>query len=476
VTADVQCLITIVGEHSQVDLAVPAAAPITTYIDTVAGLCKAESNDMLPAAWSLGPVTGGPFAPERSLAELGIIDGQVLYLRDVIADEYTDPVVRGVGEQVAEVIDEGLHRRWDAAARTITVMVFGLGWFFAALVALALRHQASSATLADIAVTAGLVLPALAWVAAERRWPVPSRLRVALALSPVPMLVFAAWMTTAAHWYAHSRALDTVMSETRATPVGLMAASMAGAALIGAFLAYVATPGVTTCAVLFAAAVATVLCGALALARADGIESVSVVAVVAFGLLTAAPMTASWMAPFACRRALARAVPGEEQAGRDDDAVVGAGAPAPPRRVCCGGGPGLVLAATLVPMAASRSPYAAAAAGCLGLALLLRAGAARLVTEVVPVSLAGATGTFTLLIVGPGHLGWPAWTAKAAIGLIAAALLVYGLRRLFRPGLTRPPQPRWLTECSSLLGGISVPLALATSGVLSVFVELGHHI
>jgi hypothetical protein len=481
VTADVNCRITIVNGHRQVDLAVPAAAPITTYIDTVAGLCGASSNDMLPAAWSLGPVIEGPYAPERSLAELGIVDGQVLYLRDVIADEYTDPVVRDVGERVAEVVDGGVHRRWDAAVRTITVLASGLGWLFAALVVLALRHQASSAALADIAVTAGLVLPALAWVAAERRWPVPSRLREVLALSAVPILVFAAWMMIDAHWYAHSRALGTIMSETRATPVGLTAASMGGAALVGAFLAYVTTPGVTTCAVLFAAGVATVLCGVLAVARAGGVESASAVAVVAFGLLTAAPMTASRMAPFAYRHALARVTPGEEQADRDDDAVSAAVHEATTLLVLWGGALAAVLAAALVAMAVSRSPYAVAAAGCLGLALLLRAGAARLVTEVVPVSLAGAIGVFTLLVVGPGHLGWPGWTAKAAIGLIAAALLAYGFRRLFRPGLTRPGltrpgRPRWLTECSSLLGGISVPLALATSGVLNWFVELGHHI
>jgi hypothetical protein len=476
VTADAQCRITVLGGHRQVDLAVPAAAPITTFIGTVAGLCGAESNDTLPSAWSLGPVTGGPFAPERSLAELGIVDGQVLYLRDVIADEYADPVVRDVGERIAEVAHKGLRYRWDAATRTITVMAFGLGWLFTALVVLALRHQASSTSLTGIAVTAGLVLPALAWVAGERRWPVPPRLREALALIAVPMLVFAAWMMISAHWYAHSRALDTVVSETRATPTGLTLASMAGAALVGAFLAYVASPGVTTCAVLFAAGSATVLCGVLAMARAGEVESASVVAVAVFGLLTAAPVTVSWMVPFAYRRVLARAAPDEERAGQGDDAVADAVHAAATLLVLWSGVLAAVLAAALVAMAASRSPYAAAAAGCLGLALLLRAGAARLVTEVVPVSLAGATGVFTLLTVGPGHLGWPGWTAKASIGLITAALLAYGLRRLFRPGLTRAQRPRWLTECSSLLGGTSVALALATSGVLSVFVELGHHI
>ncbi len=474
-TVDEHCRITVVGGHRQVDLAVPADAPITAYIDTVARLCAAESNDTLPAAWSLGTVTAGPFAPERSLAELGVVDGQLLYLRDVIADEYEDPVVRDVGEQVAEAVEGGLHHRWDATARTITVMAFGLGLLISSLVVLALRHQASTSALADIAVTSGLVLPALAWVAAERRWPVPSHLREALALSAVPILVFAAWMIFTAHWHAHSRALHALLSETGLTETGLTAAVMVGAALVGALLAYAATSGVTTCAVLFATAVAAVLCGVLAAVRAGAVESASAVAVVAFGLLVAAPTTVSWMVPFACRRPRARLHAGEEHADQDEDAVAAAVRAATTLLVVWVGGLAAVLAAALVPMAASRSPYAAAAAGCLGLAVLLRAGAARLVAEVVPVGLAGAIGLFTLLSVGPGHLGWPGWTAKTATG-IAAGLLTYGFRRLFRPGLARAARPRWMTECSSLLGGISVALALATTGVLSRFVELGHHI
>jgi type VII secretion integral membrane protein EccD len=475
VTVDEHCRITIVGGNRQVDLAVPAEAPITDYVDTVARLCAAESNDTLPAAWSLGTVTEGPFAPERSLAELGIVDGQVLYLRDVIAAEYADPVVRDVGEQVAETVEGGLHHRWDAAARTITVTALGVGWLIASLVFLALRHQASTSALADVAVTAGLGLPALAWVAAERRWPVPSHLREALALSAVPILVFAAWMMIAAHWPAHSRALHAVLSETGLTAAGFTAAVTVGAALVGALLAYAATSGVTTCAVLFATAVAAVLCGVLAAARAGAVESASAVAVVAFLLLVAAPMTVSRMVPFASRRPRARLHADEEHADTDDDPVAAAVRAATTLLVVWGGGLAAVLAATLVPMAASRSPYAAAAAGCLGLAVLLRAGAARLVAEVVPAALAGAIGLFTLLLVGPGHLGWPGWTAKATIG-IAAGLLIYGFRRLFRPGLARAVRPRWMTECSSLLGGISVALALATTGVLSRLVELGHHI
>jgi hypothetical protein len=144
--------------------------------------------------------------------------------------------------------------------------------------------------------------------------------------------------------------------------------------------------------------------------------------------------------------------------------------------VAWGGVLAAVLTSTLAPMAVSRSPYAVAAAACLVLGLLLRAGGARLVSEVVPVGLAGAIGLFTLLVVVPGHLGWPGWTAPAAVIVTAGGLVTYGFRRLFRPSLPATGRPSWLTVSSSVLGGISVALVFATSGVLSQFVGLGHHL
>src|SRR5260221_6863586 len=135
-------------------------------------------------------------------------------------------------------------------------------------------------------------------------------------------------MRTAVNWHAHSRALHTVITESRLTAAGLMAVAVAGGALVGAFLAYVAIPGVTTCAVLFGPAVAMMLSSVRAAVRSDGVESASVVVVVTFGLLTAAPMTVSQIVPCAYRRARARARArlgaGEERDDEGDDAVAAA--------------------------------------------------------------------------------------------------------------------------------------------------------
>jgi uncharacterized membrane protein len=464
---DEHCRITVVGECRQVDLAVPARAPIATYVDTLARVCAQERSDILPPAWSLATATAGPFAPEQSLAELGIVDGQVLYLRDVIAQEFADPVVYDVGERVTEVAEGILRRRWDPRTRTMTVMAFGLGWLIATLIVLASRHHVRSAVLLDFAVASGLVLPALAWMAAERPWPVPPRLREILALSAVPALALAARTLATTHLFARMDGPHAVM-----TAAGLTAFALAGGAMIGAFLAFSASPGVSTCAVLLAAVLVALLGGTLAMVKASGIESAAITAAVAYGLLTIAPRTVSRIVTFAYRSAAARLPPEE-----DGDPVATAVRAATTLLVCWSGGLAVVLAVALVPLAASRSPYAAAEASCLSLALLLRAGSVPLVAEVLPVSLAGTIGLFTLLLVGPGRLGWRSWTAPVCLGLIAGLLLIYGFRRLMRrPELPSMTRPRWLTSFSSVLAGAGAALAVGPSGVFSRFVEMGHHL
>jgi len=463
---DEHCRITVVGERRQVDLAVPAAAPITTYVGALARLCAQSDSDILPSAWSLSTAVDRPFAPERSLAELGVVDGQILYLCNTIADEFADPVVYDVGERVADVAQSSLERRWDAQARTLALMTAGLVWSAATLIVLAARHQATAALIGDVAATAGLVLPAVAWLAAKSRRPVPRRPREVLALSAVPFLALAARME-ASHEISRMNGAHGAV-----TPGGLTAAVLLGGALAGAILAYLAAPGVASCAVLLAGVLAAAIGSLLVAVRATEVEVAAVVAVVAFWLLTIAPATVGRLVAFGRRRAAARSM--DEP---DGDAVAGAVRAATALLVLWSCGLAAVVATALVPMAASRSPYAAAAAGCLGLALLLRAGTVRLVAEAVPVAAAGAVGLFTLLVVGPGHLGWPGGPVPVDAALLSFLLPLCGLRRLMR----RPrPAPaggtRWSAGLAAVLGGAGVALTVATFDVVGWFVSLGRHL
>ena len=459
------------GARRQADLAVPAGAPIASYVGALARMCGQPRNDIMPAAWSLSPALGSPFAPERSLAELGVFDGAVLYLRDVIGEEFADPVVHDVAERVAEVAESRLHRRWDSRARTYTIFALGLGWLVAALIVLAARHEVGTATLEDLAVACGILLPALAWTANERDWPVPKQLRRAMALSAVPFLALGARTISSAPSFAHLYKPGGDLTQT-----GLAVAALVVGALVGSLLAYVAAPSEITCVVLLAGLVAAVLGVGLAAARASLDQSAMSVAVVAFALLMLSPLTAARIVAFIDGLAQNRVAAQEQDEQGPDPVEVAVGRAA---TVLVGWSAALALAvgASLVPMAVSRSSYCAAAAGCLGLALLLRAGVARLTSEVIPLLLAGAVGLFTLLTVGPGHAGWPGWAAPTGTVVIGTVLIVYGLRRLMRrPELPAANRPRWMSNFSSMLGGTGAALAIAGFGVFGWFVQLGHHI
>ncbi|WP_329138381.1 EsaB/YukD family protein [Streptomyces sp. NBC_01476] len=463
---DEKCRITVVGERRQVDLTVPAGAPIMTYVHTLARMCEQNDSDVMPSAWTLATLVGGPIAPEWSLAELGIVDGQVFYLRDVIADEYADPVVHDVGERVAEVTAEALDTPWNDRTRTVTVLLSGLAWLVATLLVLAVLLQLSAGVLADAGLAVGLVLPALAWVAGERGWPIPARLRTAIALCAVPVLAIAAWMPATGYDGGQSGG-----GHGSVTEAGLTAAALTTGSLVGALLAMVAAPGVATSGVSLAALVAAVLGIGLGLLRADLTESAGVVAVVAFWLLTIVPRTVSGLVAFAHRRA-------EMRAPVEPDGLVEAAVRHATRLlIVWNGALCAVLALALVALAAAPSWYAGAAVGCLGLGLLLRAGAGQLAAEVVPVAFASAAGLFTLVILGPDRLGWGGWVAPTSAFVIAAALLIYGFRRLMRrPGLPSMARPRWLTPAGSVLGGAGVTLVVALFGAFGHFVQLGHHV
>lgn len=464
---DEHCRITIVGERQTVDLAVPADAPIAAYVSTLAKICGQRQNDVLPPAWSLAPVVGGPFPPERSLGQLGVLDGTVLYLRDVVADEYADPVVHDVADRVAEVAETALGRGWNDRVRAVTALVIGIAWLLAAFVVLFARHQIGRSVLADAAGTAGLLLPAFGWTAVDRGWSLPRRLPEALALSAVPLGALAVVAGDTTRVLERFGGVPGGFDPSRPAVVALVVG-----ALVGATVGYAAVPGAGTCAVLLAAMSAAALGAVLVLAKAGAVASATLVAVAAFAVLTVAPTLVGRIVVRAEGRAGAR-----ETADAGRDPVAEAAGTAAGLLVACAGFLAAVIGTALVPMAASRSGYAVGAAATIGIALLVRAGAARLVAELVPLLLAGGLGLFTLLLTGPGHLHWPGWISPLGILLLASVLIAYGLMCLIRPpGALAEPRHGSLTRFSSMLGGTGVVLAVAAFGVFGWIVRLGHHL
>ncbi|GLY92649.1 EsaB/YukD family protein [Actinoallomurus iriomotensis] len=448
--ADERCRITVVGERRSVDLAVPAGAPIAEYVPMLADMCGQADSDAMPAAWSLALAGGAPFEPGQSLGAVGVLDGETLYLRDVLQGELDGPVVADIAEQVAELDDDGVA--WNARTRAYTTLALGL------VVALAGAGTLGAGAydvpaFGPVLFATGVASAALAWVAGVKAWPLPRGLRLALATAACPVLAFAA--------------LALPLPGT----ASLVAVSVA--ASIGAFVAYLAVPAIATLVLQLICGLAMVLTIPLAALRADRAEAAAVVAVALFFLLSALPRIAAQVAA---------TPPGPAQM-EDVAATV--------RRiqrlltflnaVCC-----LVVAVCLVVLSGSGDWFALGLVLCLSLALLCRASSSRL-RAVVAAVLAGATTGLTILVLrasgrvfGPhGHLTAvhvPGWSAPLAT--LAAGVLVvwWGLVLCFRSSLQSADfadRWSWPGPFANFLGVLSVPLAAGVFGVFDALMKAG---
>jgi hypothetical protein len=76
-------LVTVAGPNSRMDLSLPADALVTEIVPALVDRCEPEPKPW--SRWALGPSGGAPFAPRRTLAELGVVDGSELQLSDMVA-------------------------------------------------------------------------------------------------------------------------------------------------------------------------------------------------------------------------------------------------------------------------------------------------------------------------------------------------------------------------------------------------------
>ena len=95
-------LVTVAGPTSRMDLSLPTDAPVGEIVPALVE--RAEPEPKPWSRWALGPVGGTPFAPRRTLAELGVVDGSVLQLRDMVAagdvtGEPPDPAPAGAAAE-----------------------------------------------------------------------------------------------------------------------------------------------------------------------------------------------------------------------------------------------------------------------------------------------------------------------------------------------------------------------------------------
>lgn len=433
------CRLTVVGEGRRADLSVPASVPLADLVAELADLVLGRSPDALPAPLVLARPTGPALSLDRSLEELGIVDGEVLVLRE--ATEASDvPVV----DDLAEAVGEALQRRagrWSPDQRRRLVPLAGA--LVAALGGLALIGPLSGALGAPPALALALALLAAGAVLErlrDREWA-----GAALALASLP-------------WFAAGAA---ALFEAAAPG---RAATVAGAGvgvLIGSGPAIFAAPRlVAPVAGLGVAAVAAGVAGGAMLAGFGAVEVAAVLAVVLVAglyVLPAVAMRASGLVHVPDRATVSEVAEVVEQGRQLLPALLAGTAVA------------ATVAATVLAWAgAGAAPFlAAAVAGCL----LLRARSLDFTGEVVAV---GGSGLAASVIVGAAVGARVPGLGAAAIPLVAV-LAGLGLAvAVLAGGSVRSPGWRRFLSRAELAGAIAlIPLCLAVVGFFAVVADLG---
>jgi hypothetical protein len=450
-----QSRITVVGTRRRVDVAVPSWTPIGEYATRLATICGQEQNDVMPPVWSLATAGQTVLPLDTSLADAGVVDGQVLYLKDTAREPVDAPVVAEVDELVAEETHRLRAAKLHAGPATI---VAGLLWLVATAVLVAWRAGGDAAG-AAVLIVAGLLLIGGAWGLAQQKDLVPYALRLTVAAAAVPVV--------AAGGVLAGRILTTGGYPWES---GLIGADLAG------LLAFAALPEAalfTVAAELFLALLTAFLIRGFA---ADRFGAAAVTAVAAMAVLAVARRLAAFVAAWSRRRQAARIGPTDltiELVGQSRQvlAVVLAG-------------PALALAVALPVLAAAPNPFALGLTAAVCLALLVRSRHSAFTSEVVAIGLDAAIGGFVLVLALVRHLG-PSYGVVSAL-LVVLGLAVVGVGAglcLLTPqsagepprGPGRPgPKKRSTMDVFGVLATMAMaPLAIGVFGVFGKLLTMG---
>jgi ESX secretion system protein EccD len=413
----------------RVDVALSGSAPLGQLVPRLARLCGAPDDDR-----ALARAAGPALEPASSLAEAGVVDGEVLHIVDPAT--WRAPTVT---ELVAPPAAWGL-RPWtkEATAALLAGVAVAAalagGW-------LALRTGAvrGATAAAALVAAAGLLGGALAL----RRTGIPPA-RVAMVTTAAVLAALGAW---------------GVAGE----PAG--AAGVAAAALAVTLTALVAAPVVPVVSPGGALAAGALAAGAAAVTNGWRPSEAGVVATVLGVLLLRV------LAPFV-GSLLVVATAGLNPA--DHAAIATVARRFRTAMASASAGLVVVLVAAAAAMLGSGGQAERSLALLAALALVLRAGHCRFVADVLPLAL-GAAATLIavelalvrpLLAGGGDSAGAMALLAGSGLLLACAAAMWVTL-----PAVPRPPRAAWL-----VVDLLLVPLALGALGAYAAIARLVQHL
>jgi len=168
--------VTVVNGTRRVDLALPTALPVADVVPQLLRFCSPDELPERPAAWTLGRLGGPNINLGHSLADAGVLDGELLELRSI--ESAAEPAyVEDVRDAVEDVVDDA-GGQWGS--RTTRGFVLGLAAIGAAAVALlpSARAPHDAGTVAA-AVLLALVGVAGGWWGADRTHPAAAQAAIA---------------------------------------------------------------------------------------------------------------------------------------------------------------------------------------------------------------------------------------------------------------------------------------------------------
>lgn len=125
------CRVSVIGGNTQLDVGLPVTVPIAAFITDVVTLIESRNPDLAEQEegaplrtqhWTLARLGRDPIAPESTLAEAEVFDGELLVLRSVTAKE-TPALFDDVIDAVSR-LTESTFRGWsDASARWASLIV-----------------------------------------------------------------------------------------------------------------------------------------------------------------------------------------------------------------------------------------------------------------------------------------------------------------------------------------------------------------
>ena len=447
---DARSRITVVGERKRLDVAVPSDAPIGEYVGGLAQLCGQPRAAVLPPAWSLARPEAAPLPLGVSLAEAGVVDGQVLYLRDVASDPAHELAVEDVEEQVMGAAFARLRTNWP---RGIVVTMAGLLWVVATGVVPSIAHEVSPVAWAISLACAGVLLLTTAWALESQRSRVPAWLCLAMSLTSIPCLGGA----------------GALLARELAGPSFVWVGVVAGCNA-ATLLTLVATPEAVVFTLELQFAAAALLAPVLLAVRANAVQTAAAVAAVALVAVVTEKTVAATITLFVRRVRRERT----SMAQATTELLVRSQQIVPVVTAI----PVIALAVTLPILAHSGQLFAVLLALTASVALLSRARQAVLTTEAVLLGSAGIVGTFGLLsaLLATHAREW--WMAALLVGagmaLVAGGVAATTMRDPDQPppglvGAGGPPRRQTLDVVGLVCAVLSAPLAL---GALGIFAEL----